>query len=86
MSSNEMPPLTLALPKGRLTEQVQEIFQANGMGFSFKNRKLVAFDERQLLKIYLVKNSDLPTYINHGIAGLGVCGDDVLYEAGYPFL
>lgn len=33
----------------------------------------------------LVKNSDLPTYVHHGIAGLGVCGTDVIYESGYRF-
>ena len=85
MKNFENQPLTLALPKGRLTDQVQELFEAKGMGFSFENRKLVAQDKEGLLKIFLVKNSDLPTYVNHGIAGLGVCGDDVLYEAGYPF-
>ncbi len=78
-------PLTLALPKGRLTDQVQELFQNKGLGFSFENRKLVAHDSEGLIRIFLVKNSDLPTYVNHGIAGLGVCGDDVLFEAGYPF-
>lgn len=85
MTNLEKTPLTLALPKGRLTDQVQELFETMGLGFSFKNRKLVAHDKEGLLKIFLVKNSDLPTYVNHGIAGLGVCGDDVLYEAGYPF-
>jgi len=85
MSNIEKTPLTLALPKGRLTDQVQEMFEAMGLGFSFENRKLVAQDKEGLVKVFLVKNSDLPTYVNHGIAGLGVCGDDVLYEAGYPF-
>lgn len=75
----------MALPKGRLTDQVQELFEKNGLGFSFENRKLVAYDRDQNVKIFLVKNSDLPTYVNHGIAGLGACGEDVLFEAGYPF-
>ena len=77
--------LTMALPKGRLTDQVQKFFEKLGLGFQFENRRLIAQDGGGLLKIFLVKNSDLPTYVNHGIAGLGVCGDDILYEAGYPF-
>jgi len=85
MNINISEPLTMALPKGRLTEQVQELFEKNGMGFSFRDRKLVAHDRDRNLQIFLVKNSDLPTYVNHGIAGLGACGDDVLFEAGYPF-
>lgn len=85
MNSKNNSPLTLALPKGRLTDQVQELFASLGLGFEFENRKLVAHDSEDRLKIFLVKNSDLPTYVNHGIAGMGICGDDVLFEAGTPF-
>jgi ATP phosphoribosyltransferase len=78
-------PLTLALPKGRLFEEVGEYFAARGIEFRFEKRKLVAHDESGLLKIFLVKNSDLPTYVGHGIAGLGISGEDVLYESDFPF-
>ena len=78
-------PLTLALPKGRLFENVQKHFASKGIEFSFENRKLTAYDSKGLLKIFLVKNHDLTTYVNHGIAGLGICGDDVVYESGLKF-
>ena len=78
-------PLSLALPKGRLMEDVSKFFEKKGLNFSFDNRKLVSYDKSGSLKIFLVKNSDLPTYVNHGIAGLGICGSDVLYESGYKF-
>ncbi len=78
-------PLTIALPKGRLFEQVQEFFGQKGYHFKFEKRKLVAHDESGLLKIFLVKNADLPTYVNHGIAGLGISGEDVIYETGLRF-
>lgn len=78
-------PLTLALPKGRLFDNVQKHFASKGIDFSFEKRKLTAFDSEGLLKIFLVKNSDLPTYVNYGVAGLGVCGDDVVYESGLKF-
>lgn len=78
-------PLSLALPKGRLMDEVNNFFEQKGLGFSFENRKLVSYDKSGSLKIFLVKNSDLPTYVNHGIAGLGICGSDVLYESGYNF-
>ncbi len=78
-------PLTLALPKGRLFEQVREHFGQRGFVFSLEDRKLTAVDQTGTLKIIAVKNADLPTYVRHGIAGLGVCGDDVLYEAGVEF-
>jgi ATP phosphoribosyltransferase len=78
-------PLTLALPKGRLFEEVGEYFSSRGIEFTFEKRKLVAHDRRGLLKIFLVKNSDLPTYVGHGIAGLGISGEDVLYESDFSF-
>ncbi|MFP4067339.1 MAG: ATP phosphoribosyltransferase [Spirochaetaceae bacterium] len=78
-------PLTLALPKGRLLEQTQEYFSRCGIRFTVEKRKLVAHDKDGLLRIILVKNSDLPVYVNHGIAGLGVCGADVIYESGASF-
>lgn len=77
--------LTLALPKGRLQKKVQEHFAKKGIPFKFEDRKLVAYDEKNMFKVMLVKNSDLPTYVNHSIAGLGVCGDDVVYESGCSF-
>ena len=85
MIQTSLEPLSLALPKGRLMEDVSEFFKTKGLNFSFDNRKLVSYDESGRLKIFLVKNSDLPTYVNHGIAGLGICGSDVLYESGYKF-
>lgn len=78
-------PLTLALPKGRLFDNVKKHFATKGIEFSFEDRKLTAYDNQGLLKIFLVKNSDLPTYVNYGIAGLGICGEDVVYESGFKF-
>ncbi len=79
-------PLTMALPKGRLTDQVLERMESVGLKVEFEKRKLVAHDKDGKITIFLVKNADLPVYIHHGIAGLGVCGDDVLYEYSYPFV
>jgi ATP phosphoribosyltransferase len=78
-------PLTLALPKGRLFDQIQDFFATKGIVFSVEDRKLVVSDRDDILRIFLVKNSDLPTYVNHGIAGLGICGDDVLAESECQF-
>lgn len=78
-------PLTIALPKGRLYENVKEYFSKTGLFFEFEKRKLVAEDETGSYRFYLVKNHDLPTYVNHGITGLGICGEDVIYESGLTF-
>lgn len=78
-------PLTLALPKGRLQEQSEAFLAQRGFHITFEKRKLVATDTSGTIRIMLVKNSDLPTYVHHGIAGLGVCGTDVIYESGFSF-
>lgn len=75
-------PLTLAISKGRLFDQVSAYAAERGIRFAFEDRKLVAVDELGQLQIILVKNADLPTYVRHGIAGLGIVGEDVLYEYG----
>ncbi len=80
-----MTPLTIALPKGRLLEQTQEFFAYAGFHFNVENRRLVARDADDKLTLMFVKNSDVPTYLHHGIAGLAVCGEDVVYESGYSF-
>jgi len=78
-------PLTFAIPKGRLQESAEELFKAMGRPFSFENRQLITYDSERSFKLFLVKNVDLPTYVSHGIAGLGICGEDVLYESGLSF-
>ena len=77
--------ITIALPKGRLLDRVQELFSEKGYPFSFKDRKLVVSDPEGEFEFLAVKNTDLPTYITHGIAGIGVCGTDVIYESGHTF-
>ncbi|THB62798.1 MAG: ATP phosphoribosyltransferase [Spirochaetaceae bacterium] len=79
-------PLTLALPKGRLTDQVQQFLKSCNIDIDFDSRKLMAEDSQGLLRVFLVKNSDLTTYVHHGIAGLGVCGDDTLIESGHQLI
>lgn len=86
MSTKKNSPLTLALPKGRLEKELREILKGKGFSFDIEDRKLVAEDATGSLRIMLVKNADLPVYVQHGIAGLGVCGDDVIYESGQDFL
>jgi ATP phosphoribosyltransferase len=78
-------PLTIALPKGRLLDNILERFQERDLQFRFKDRKLITESEDGSLRGFLVKNSDLPTYVHHNIAGLGICGEDVLYESGFNF-
>ncbi len=78
--------ISLAVPKGRLQKQTQELFDASGIGFSFRSRELTSENTESGIRAILVRNSDLLTYVSHGIAGLGVCGDDLLAENTSEFL
>ena len=83
--SNETALLTLALPKGRLLNSIQQFFARRGLKFDFGERALECRDSSGLLRLLLVKNSDLPTYVRHGVAGLGICGSDILHEHSGEF-
>jgi ATP phosphoribosyltransferase len=77
--------LTLALPKGRLFERTLEHLAGRGLLLPSPGRELVVSDARGMLRVFIVKNSDLPVYVSHGIAGLGICGGDVVCESGGVF-
>jgi len=73
--------LTIALPKGRIAEQTLEIFeQIFGSSFKFNDRELILRTEE--FTFLLVRNQDVPTYVNYQAADLGVVGLDVLEEQG----
>lgn len=75
--------LTIALPKGRIAEDTLAIFEKIfGKEFRFDNRKLIL--EKDEFRFLLVRSQDVPTYVVHGSADLGVCGEDVLFESGAP--
>jgi ATP phosphoribosyltransferase len=74
--------MRLALPKGRNLEPALEAFRAigvelQGMG---DGRKLRSFFERDELEVLLLKDWDLPLYVEYGVADFGIAGADVLAE------
>jgi ATP phosphoribosyltransferase len=73
--------LTIALPKGRIAEDTLKIFkEIFNREFEFEDRKLVL--ESGEFKFLLVRNQDVPTYVYHQAADLGVVGLDVLEDKG----
>ena len=76
-----MNPLVLALPKGRILEEAAAVFARAGYDLSpvfADNRKLV--HDCGPLRVLVLRNSDIATYVSHGAADLGVAGSDVLVE------
>lgn len=76
-----MEQLTVALPKGRLQDEVLELFCAAGYGIRPENsRKLIFDDDSGALRFMLAKPADVPIYVEYGAADIGVAGEDVLRE------
>lgn len=77
--------LTFALAKGRLAEKTAEILTECGIDcstLSVQTRKLVLYDRNEKYRFIFVKPSDVPTYIERGVADIGVVGKDTLVEEG----
>jgi ATP phosphoribosyltransferase len=75
--------LNIALPKGRLGDQVYRLFSSIGYECAAiyeDNRKLVFENPERGVRYLLVKPSDVPIYVEHGAADVGVAGKDVLLE------
>jgi ATP phosphoribosyltransferase len=77
--------ITLALSKGRIFEETLPLLAAAGIQVledPEKSRKLILPTNRDDVRVVLVRATDVPTYVEHGGADLGVAGKDVLIEHG----
>ncbi len=75
--------LILALPKGRVYEEVRPMLKGSNFELTDdpkKTRKLVLDTKNKKVKILLVRGWDVPAYVTSGAAHLGVVGKDILIE------
>ena len=82
-----MEMITIALAKGRLAEQAFDLLEGMGIDCSAPRnpgRKLVLENTEQAIQFILVKPTDVPTYVEHGVADMGVVGKDTLMEENRP--
>jgi ATP phosphoribosyltransferase len=82
LSDNERK-LTIAMPKGRLFEEAVAFLQQAGMQVTAElqdSRKLIIPVKNTSLEFILAKPTDVPTYVEYGVADVGVAGKDVLLE------
>ena len=71
--------LTVALSKGKLLPGTEALFRRAGLGFpDGEGRRLVV--ESGALRFLFVKDMDVPTYVEYGVADCGVAGRDVLLD------
>ena len=75
--------VSIALTKGRLEKEAIKIFERAGFGvdnLKDKGRKLVFNDTKYDIDYFLVKSNDCITYVEHGVADVGIVGLDSLLE------
>lgn len=79
MEQNMDKIITIALPKGRIADEVLAIMgRIFNDDFNFLDRKLIL--QKGDFRFLLVRNQDVPSYVLHQAADLGVVGLDVLEE------
>lgn len=78
-----MDKITIALAKGRLAEKAVELLEKCGVdcrNILEPTRKLVLSDKSGGYEFIFVKPIDVPTYVEYGVADMGICGKDTLLE------
>ena len=75
--------ISVALPKGRLGEKVYGLFDSIGYGcpeILEDSRKLIFDNEKNHVRYFWAKPSDVAIYVEHGAADVGIAGLDILLE------
>ncbi len=75
--------MNVALPKGRLGEQVYSLLERAGYpcpSIREENRKLVFENQSAGVRYFWVKPSDVAIYVERAAADIGIAGRDILLE------
>jgi len=77
--------LTIALPRGRILEEALVLFGKAGVDLGAADkvragRRLIIPIPEHDLRVLIVRDTDVPAYVEHGAAHLGIAGRDVLEE------
>ena len=80
-----MSRITIALSKGRTLDETLPLLAAAGIVPAEdieSSRKLIIATTRPGIELVMLRAADVPTYVRHGAADLGIAGKDVLLEYG----
>lgn len=82
-------PLVIALPKGRILDEVIPLLREVGIQpedafFDASSRKLQFACKGNNIQLIRVRSFDVATFVAFGAAHMGVVGSDVLNEFNYP--
>ena len=77
--------LTIALSKGRILDQTLPLLEKAGISIAkseLESRKLILDTNLNDVKVIVIRASDVPVFVQHGAADIGIAGKDVLLEHG----
>ncbi len=77
--------LTIALSKGRILEQTLPLLKKAGLEIAdeeLNSRKLILDTNLDEVKVIIIRATDVPVFVQHGAADMGIAGKDVLLEHG----
>ncbi|MBT3195220.1 MAG: ATP phosphoribosyltransferase, partial [Candidatus Ruthia sp.] len=77
--------LTIALSKGRILEQTLPLLKKAGLEIAdeeLSSRKLILDTNLIDVKVIVIRATDVPVFVQHGAADMGIAGKDVLLEHG----
>ena len=80
-----MKVITFALAKGRLAKSAMGVLKELGITCSEmdeKSRKLVFTSDDGKYRFFLSKVADVPTFVDYGVADIGIVGKDTILEEG----
>lgn len=76
--------LTIAMPKGRIFNEAVDLLRKANYQLPPEfddSRKLIIDVKEENLRFILAKPVDVTTYVEHGVADVGIAGKDVMIEA-----
>jgi ATP phosphoribosyltransferase len=77
--------LTIALPRGRILDEALVLFAKAGIDLGAADkaragRRLIIPVPEHDMRVLIVRDTDVPAYVEHGAADFGIAGRDVLEE------
>lgn len=75
--------LTIAVSKGRILEEALPLLARAGiepLEDPGRSRKLVFDTSRPGVQLFIIRATDVPTYVEYGAADMGITGKDLLLE------
>ncbi len=81
--------IVMALPKGRILEEIRPVFDNLGVKpeksfYDESSRQLLFATNNPNFKIIKIRSFDVATFVAFGAAEIGIAGNDVLMEFDFP--